>query len=65
MKHKITYYVEVQKRGLFGSTKTVLEERTKWMSGREYRRVKKEQRNQPYTVEEMMFYDDIIYDEDL
>ena len=65
MKHKVKYYVEVEKRGLFGTTKTVLEERTMWISGREYRRIKKEQCNQPYTVEEMMFYDDIIFDEDL
>ena len=65
MKHKVKYFVEVEKRGLFGTTKTVLEEHTAWVSGREYRRIKKEQRNQPYMVEEMMFYDDIIFDEDL
>ena len=64
MKHKIKYYVEVEKRGLFGTRKKVLEERTMVVSGKEYRRLKKEQGREPFTIEEMMFYDDIIFDDD-
>jgi len=28
-----------------------------------YKEMKKAERNKPYTLEEMIFYDDIIYDE--
>ena len=64
MKHKVQYYVEVEARGLFGTTKTVLEERTKWVTGREYRRIKREHRNRPFTEEEVMGDEEIVFDEE-
>lgn len=59
MKHKAKITVETEKRGLFGK-KTVLEERTVWVDGGTYRKMQKEKRNRPYTIEEMMFYDFIF-----
>ena len=64
MRHKVKYYVEVEKRGFFGKTKIVLEERTAYVSGKEYRRMKGKKRNQPDEIDEMLFYDDIIFEED-
>lgn len=59
MKHKAKITVETEKRGLFGKKK-VLEERTVWVDGSTYRKMQKEKRNRPYTIEEMMFYDFIF-----
>lgn len=61
MKHKVKITVETEKRGLFGKKK-VLEERTVWVDGSTYRKMQKEKRNRPYTIEEMMFYDFIFGD---
>lgn len=55
MKHKAKITVETEKRGLFGKKK-VLEKRTVWVDGSAYRKMQKEKRNRPYTIEEMMFY---------
>lgn len=59
MKHKAKITVETEKRGLFGKKK-VLEKRTIWVDGSTYRKMQKEKRNRPYTIEEMMFYDFIF-----
>lgn len=56
MKHKVKVMVETEKKGLFGKKK-VMEERTVWVDGRTYRKMQKEKRNRPYSLEEMMFYD--------
>ena len=63
MKHKIKVQVPVEKRGLFGIKKTVMETRTVEVDGKTYKRLKKEWENRPYSIEEMMFYDD-LFDED-
>lgn len=59
MKHKVQVMVETEKRGLFGKKK-VLEKRTIEVDGKTYKRMQKEQRNRPYSMEEMMLYDEIF-----
>lgn len=63
MKHKIKVQVPVEKRGFLGIKKTVMETRTAEVDGKTYKKLKKEQNNRPYNIEEMMFYDE-IFDED-
>lgn len=60
MKHKIKVNVPVEKRGLFGIKKTVIEPRIIEVDDKTYRKLKKEQKNRPYRIEEMMFYDEIF-----
>lgn len=62
MKHKVKVLVPVEKRGLFGFKKTVMEHRTIEVDGKTYRELQKKKRNRPYSIGEMMLYDD-IYDE--
>ena len=54
MKHKVKIKVPVEKRGLLGFKKTVMETRTIEVDGKSYRKIKNEQRNRPYSIEEMM-----------
>lgn len=63
MKHKVKVKVPVEKRGLFGIKKTVMETRTIEVDGKTYKKMKKEWENRPYSIEEMMFYDDLFGDE--
>ncbi len=63
MKHKVKVQVPVEKRGLFGIKKTVMETRTIEVDGKTYKKMKKEWENRPYSIEEMMFYDDLFGDE--
>lgn len=51
--------VETEKRGLFGKKK-VLEKFTIEVDGKTYKIMQKEQRNRPYSIEEMMLYDEIF-----
>lgn len=60
MKHKVKVRVPVEKRGLFGIKKTVMETRTIEVDGKTYKKMKKEWDNRPYSIEEMMFYDDLF-----
>ena len=64
MKHKIKVSVPVEKRGLFGMKKTVMETRTVEVDGKTYRKMQREQKNRPYSIEEMMLYDEIFDDWD-
>lgn len=63
MKHKVKVQVPVEKRGLFGIKKTVMETHTIEVGGKTYKKIKKHQENRPYSIEEMIFYDD-LFDED-
>ena len=63
MKHKVKVKVPVEKRGLFGIKKTVMETHTIDVDGKTYKKMKKEWENRPYSIEEMMFYDDLFGDE--
>ena len=56
MNHKVKMMVPVEKRTLFGK-KTVMQERTVTVDGTTYRKMKKVERDRPYSIEEMMFYD--------
>ena len=63
MKHRIRVQVPVEKRGLFGIRKTVLETRTVEVDSRTYRKMKKEWDNRPLSIEEMILYDEILGDD--
>ena len=63
MKHKIKVKVPVEKRSFLSIKKTVMETRTIEVDGKTYKKLKKEWEKRPYSIEEMMFYDDIIFDE--
>lgn len=63
MKHKVKVQVPVEKRGLLGFKKTVMETRTVEVDGKTYKKLQKEWNKRPYSVEEMMLYDE-IFDED-
>lgn len=63
MKHKIKVQVPVEKRGLLGIKKTVMETRTIEVDGKTNKKIQKEWNNRPYSIEEMMLYDD-LFDED-
>ena len=69
MKHKVKMQVEIRMKGFFGEKK-VIEERTVCMDDKQYLEYKKEEKkrkqewnNRPYSIEEMMFYDDLFGDE--
>ncbi len=62
MKHRVRALVQVEKYGLFGKTK-VFEERNITVDGRTYRKMKKAERDRPFSIGEMMFYD-LLWDED-
>lgn len=60
MKHKIKVMVPVKKRGLFGMKKTVMEPRVIEVDDKTYRELKKMQKPQSYSIDEMMLYDEIF-----
>jgi hypothetical protein len=63
MKRKVKVKIPTEKRGLFGIKKTVMETRTIEVDDKTYRKMLREQKNQPYSIEEMMLYDDIFFDD--
>ena len=56
MNHKVKMMVPVEKRTLFGK-RTVMQERTVTVDGTTYRKMKKAERDRPFGIEEMLFYD--------
>ncbi len=62
MNHKITIEVPVEKRTLLGFRKTVMEKRTVVVDGKTYRQIRKARNGRPYSVEEMLFYDELFGD---
>lgn len=60
MKHKVKVQVPVEKRGFFGIKKTVMETCTIEVDDKTYKKMKKEWENRPYSIEEMMLYDDLF-----
>ena len=60
MKHKVTILVEVDKTGFFGQKKIVIEKREIWVDDKTYKELKKKAKNKPYSIEEMMLYDDLF-----
>lgn len=63
MKRKMKVMVEVEKCGLFGKRKA-MEERVVWVDDSTYRRLKRERGNRPFSLAEMMMYDEIFGDGD-
>ena len=55
MKHKVKVKVPVEKKDLFGK-RTIIEERIIEVDDKTYRKLKKEQRDRPYSIDEMMLY---------
>ena len=60
MKHKVKALVEVEKTGFFGKKKKVMEKRDIWVDDKTYKDLKKKAKNKPYSVEEMMLYDELF-----
>ena len=60
MKHKVKIQVPVEKRGLFGIKKTVMETRVIEVDDATYKKMQKDKRNRPYSIEEMMLYDEVF-----
>lgn len=60
MKHKFKVQVPVEKKGLPGFKRAVMETRTIEVDGKTYKKMKKEWDNRPYSLEEMMLYDEIF-----
>jgi hypothetical protein len=50
MKHKVKVKVPVEKRGLFGIKKTVMETRTIEVDGKTYKKMQQEKKNRPNTM---------------
>ena len=60
MKHKVKVKVPVEKRGLFGTKKTVMETRVIEVNDATYKEMKKDKNNRPYSIGEMMLYDEVF-----
>ena len=60
MKHKVEIQVPVEKRGLFGAKKTVMETRIIDVDDATYKKMQKNKKNRPYSIEEMMMYDEVF-----
>lgn len=60
MKYKIKVQVPVEKRGFFGTRKTVMESRIIEVDGKTYKKLQSEYKNRPYSIEEMMLYDELF-----
>jgi len=63
MKHKIKVQVPAEKQGILGIKKTAMETRTIEVDDKTYKKLKKEWKNRPYSIDEMMFYDDLFDDD--
>ena len=51
MKHKVKVQVPVEKKGIFGIKKTVMETRTIEVDGKTYKKMKKQWDNRPYSYD--------------
>ena len=63
MKHRVKVLVETEKRGLLGITRKVMETRAIEVDGKTYNKMKRDTANRSYSIEEMMLYDDLFYDD--
>ena len=59
---KVKVQVETEKKGLFG-TKKVIETKTIKVDNKTYKKMQKEKNIQPYSIEEMIFYDELFGDD--
>lgn len=58
-KYKYTYKATVWNRGLLGIPHRKTEYKTIWLDWKDYKKL----RYRPYTIEEMMFYDELFGDD--
>ena len=63
MKRRVKVQVVTEKRGLLGIMRKVMETRTIEVDGKTYKKMKRGAANRPYSIEEMMLYDDLFYDD--
>ena len=63
MKRKVKVQVQTEKRGLFGVKRKVLETHTIELDGKTYTDMKRSDANRPFSLEEMMLFDDLFYDD--
>ena len=63
MKRRIKVNVPVEKRCLLGFRKTVYEPRTIEVDGKTYKRIRQQNRKRPFSIEEMMLYDELFDDD--
>ena len=63
IRHKVKVRMPVNRRGFLGIKKTVMETHTVEVDDKTYKKLKRDHKNQPYTIEEMMLYDDIFFDD--
>ena len=63
MKRKAKIQVEAEKRGLFGVKRKVIETRTVEADTKTRHKMKRDQNVRPFSVEEMMLFDDLFYDD--
>ncbi len=62
LKHKIRIKAPVERRRPFVGRKTAMEARTVWVDGKACTKTQKEQGNKPYSLEELIFYDEVFDD---
>lgn len=60
MKYKVKAKIPVEKRNFFGIKKAVMETRSVEVDRKTYKKLQKEKENRPYSIEKMMFYDDLF-----
>lgn len=60
MKHKVKVSVPVEKRGLFGTKKTVYEMCVIEVDDKTYKEMQKQKRNRPFSIDELMLYDEVF-----
>ncbi len=63
IRHEVKVRMPVKRRGFLGIKKTVMETHTVEVDDKTYKKLKRDHKNQPYTIEEMMLYDDIFFDD--
>ncbi|MST89665.1 hypothetical protein FYJ79_08800 [Sharpea azabuensis] len=63
MRHKVKVRMPIKKRGFLGIKKTVMETHTVEVDDKTYKKLQRDHKSQPYTIEEMMLYDDIFFDD--
>lgn len=63
MRHKVKVRMPVKKRGFLGIKKTVMETHVVEVDDKTYQKLQREQKRRPYTIEEMMLYDDLFFDD--
>lgn len=62
MKHKVTVTVKEEKKGIF-TRRTVQKKKTVTLDQKTYRKMQREKKIHPFTMDEMMIFDEILDDD--